>query len=366
MSVPASSYVRAEPTVDRRQHSDSDQFAFAPYRDQACDKMARLAHEPSISAQPMEQLEPSPVDETPPVLDDSDIKNENVVNPDELSKEEHPSYFPPADRKSTTSTLGSQSSRIPAILLGLQKYSTFPPALYLIGHYTNTALIPLFTWSTAFAEKSLLLTRPYYQSFPLEQLLIFAPVVTHVFSGLSLRLYRRFQAAKRYGAETHAERKQITKALWPKLTLTSTLGYALYPMMIGHVFMNRILPLKIHGDSSSVGLRYFSYGLKRHPILASTGYAMMVFVASFHFVGGAAKYLKLTREYVTEGGDYGMRRRQMRTRVVNGISALMGAVWAIGGLGVIGRGIGAAPGSAWEIKQWDQIYKAVPIIGSMM
>lgn len=326
--------------------------------------MPQLEHVPSVSSRPLEQLEPSPVDEEPPTLYGSDIKEENVANPEDLSIDQHPTYFPPTS--GTTNNIGISRSRIPSILLSLQKYSTIPPSLYLIGHYTNTALIPLLTFSTQKAENSLLLTRPYYQSFPLEPLLIFIPVITHVASGLSLRMYRRFQAAKRYGAETHAQRKQISKTLWPKLSLTSALGYALYPMMIAHVLVNRITPLKVHGDSSSVGLRFFSHGVKRHPWLANLGYTFMVSVASFHFVGGAAKYLKLTREYVTEGGDYGQRQRTLRSRAVNAVSALFAAVWALGGLGVIGRGIGAAPGSAWEVKQWQEVYKAVPVVGGMM
>jgi succinate dehydrogenase/fumarate reductase cytochrome b subunit len=315
------------------------------------------------SSREMEQLDPSPFEEEPPVLD-ADIKGENVVNPEDLSPDSHPSYFPPS--RSTTNSVGISSSRVPSILLSLQKYSTLPPALYLIGHYANTALIPLFTQSTASAEKSLLLTRPYYQSFPLEPLLIFLPIVTHVASGLSLRVYRRFQAAKRYGAETHAERRKISKNLWPRLTLTSALGYALYPMMVAHVIVNRVTPLKVHGDSSSVGLRFFSHGIQRHPWLASIGYTVMVSVASWHFVGGAAKYLRLTREYVTEGGDYGASKRRTRSLAVNAVSAVVAALWALGGLAVIGRGVGAPIPSAWEVKQWEEVYKAVPVVGGMM
>jgi len=326
--------------------------------------MSNLEHVPSISSRPMEQLDPSPVDEDPPTLYESDIKDENVVNPEDLSLTDHPSYFPPS--QNTTNNVGISRSRIPSILLAIQKYSTIAPSLYLIGHYTNTALIPLLTFSTQKAENSLLLTRPYYQSFPLEPLLIFIPIVTHVASGISLRIYRRFQAAKRYGAETHAQRKQISKNLWPKLSLTSALGYALYPMMVAHVLVNRVTPIKVHGDSSSVGFRFFSHGFKKHPWLAGLGYSLMVGVASFHFVGGAAKYLKLTREYVTEGGDYGQRQRTFRSRALNAVSALVAAVWALGGLGVIGRGVGAPAGSAWEVRQWEDVYKAVPVVGAWM
>lgn len=320
----------------------------------------------SNSSLPMTDLEPSPV-ETPTEVEafENDIENAAVVNPEDLSRDKHPSYFPPT--RSTTNTTGiSSHSNIPRILLAAQKYSTLGPAAYLFFHYANTAVIPLISYSTATAERTLLLTRPYYQASLVEPLLIFGPIVVHVASGLSLRLYRRFQAAKRYGAETHAERQQITRSLWPKLSLNSALGYALYPMLAAHVIVNRWAPLKVHGDSSSVGLRFFGYGVSRHPILANIGYSILVSVASWHFVGGAAKYLRLTREYVTEGGDYGMAKRRFRERAVNLASGLVALVWALGGLGVIGRGVGAPVPMAFEVKQWDQVYKAVPIVGSMM
>lgn len=137
-------------------------------------------------------------------------------------------------------------------------------------------------------------------------------------------------------------------------------------MFVAHVLVNRITPLKVHGDSSSVGLRFFSYGVKRHRWLANIGYAFMVSVASWHFVTGAAKYLRLTREYVTEGGDYGARKRTMRDRMVNAVAATVAALWTLGGLGVIGRGVGAPLPSAWEVKQWDEVYRAVPVVGGMM
>lgn len=295
----------------------------------------------------LQELDPSPV-ESPSY----------TPNPEKDATDD--TYFPPPRHTSTSTTLGLSSSSITNTLLALQKYSTVPPAVYLIMHYTNTAVIPLFTQNIYSAEKSLLLTRPYYQSFPLEPLLIFAPVATHVLSGLTLRIYRRRQNAKRHGAESHSDRKKIP---WPKLTLTSALGYMLYPMLASHVIVNRITPLKVEGGSSGVGFRYFAHGIAKHPILANIGYAFMVSVASWHFVGGAAKYLKLTREYVTEGGEDGNRDRKRRSMAVNALSGIIALGWMLGGLGVIGR---AGAGAGWEAKAWDEIYSKVPIVGKWM
>src|SRR6185437_4340079 len=123
-----------------------------------------------------------------------------------------------------------------------------------------------------------------------------APVVTHVLSGVALRIYHRRQDARRHGAESHAERRSIP---WPKVSRTSALGFALYPMFVAHVLVNRVLPFKVLGGSSRVGLRYFAHGMTTHPWLLNAAYAVMLSVASWHFVGGAAKWLRWSPEFVT-------------------------------------------------------------------
>lgn len=294
----------------------------------------------------MHEVEPSPVDE-----ETDPFENESLPLPATSKK-----------ASSSTNFLGLTPSRTVHLLSSIQKYATIGPSIYLTLHYTNTALIPLVSQSLRKSDDLLLLTRPYYQSFPLEPLLIFAPVVAHVASGIALRVYRRRQIAKRHGAETHRERATIP---WPKLSLTSALGYALYPMFVAHVLVNRITPQKVDGGSSGVGLRYFAYGVAKHPLLANAGYAAMLAVASWHFVGGAAKYLRLSREYVIDGGDYGARKRRRRGWIVNAVAAVVAGAWIAGGLGVVGR---AKDGGwqAWETANWDQIYKAVPVVGKWM
>lgn len=84
-------------------------------------------------------------------------------------------------------------------------------------------------------------------------------------------------------------------------------------------------------------------------------------MASFHFVTGAAKFLKLSKEYITEGGHSGQLRKKWRGRFINGIAALTAALWIAGGLGVVGR---SGKGVGWEATNWDKIYKAVPLIGA--
>ncbi|EHY59183.1 hypothetical protein HRR83_001546 [Exophiala dermatitidis] len=325
----------------------------------------------SISAIPLHEVEPSPVeddDDSYPWNEKSNDNNDGIDTPDYPT---NPSDVAADVEKyqvsrrgvtssaSSTNFLGLTPARTAHILSSVQKYTTVPPTLFLAMHYTNTAVIPLILRDARAADTYLLLTRPYYQSFPLEPLMVFIPVALHVASGIALRIYRRRIVAKRHGAETHAQRKSIP---WPKLSLTSALGYMMYPLLVGHMAVMRITPLKVEGSSAGVGLRYFAHGIAHNPWIGHLGYATFISIASFHFVTGTAKYLKLSREYITEGGLSGSQRRKWRGRIINAVAATVAAVWIAGGLGVVGR---AGLGQGWEAKNWDRIYAAVPLLGSM-
>ena len=99
------------------------------------------------------------------------------------------------------------------------------------------------------------------------------------------------------------------------------------------MFVNRVIPLKVEGGSSGVGLRYVAHGFARHPVVAGLGYAVLVMVASAHFVGGAAKWLHLSEEFVTESGDYGARKRRNVRWVVRSLAAALAGLWMAGGIG---------------------------------
>ncbi|KAH0831646.1 hypothetical protein AYO21_01845 [Fonsecaea monophora] len=306
----------------------------------------------SISSIPMHEVDPSPVDDDDP---EGPSYPTNPSDPDASRL--------PFSSHSTTNWLGLTPARTLHMLSTVQKYSVVPFSAYLTMHYANTALIPLLTGSAREADKFLLLTRPFYQSFPFEPLLIFVPVVTHVASGIALRLYRRRITARRHGAETLSQRRKMkSKIPWPKFSLTSAAGYALYPMFVAHVLSMRIIPNKIDGSSASVGLRYFAHGIAQDPYVGLAGYTLFVCVTSYHVVSGAAKFLRVSAEYVIGGGDEGHLRKKWRTRIVNGITAAVATAWIAGGLGIVGT---AGRGTGWEASHWDKIYRAMPVIGRM-
>ena len=240
----------------------------------------------------------------------------------------------------------------------IHRYSSYAFGIYTAFHITNTSIIPLNAHSLVDANRSLLLTRPYYQSFLAEPLLVGIPLVAHITSGIALRLYRRRKALQRYGAETTSDRRTIP---WPALSGTSALGYALLPFAAFHVWTTRLLPLYAHGDSSLINLSYISHGFALHPVISFTGFTALVSVASWHFVWGAAKCMGLAPSQVSSLEPQKALVRKRRWYGINAASAMVAGVWLAGGLGVVGRD-GKVVG--WIGKEYDELYRYIPFLGA--
>lgn len=109
-----------------------------------------------------------------------------------------------------------------------------------------------------------------------------------------------------------------------------------------------------------MGLRYFAHLVAKHPVIANVGYATFIAVGVWHVIGGSAKWLRISPEYIVEGGDYGARRKRKRRRLIGATTLGVYLVWIAGGLGVVGRW---GAGTGWEAKNWDRIYASVPLVG---
>ncbi|KAF4626799.1 hypothetical protein G7Y89_g11355 [Cudoniella acicularis] len=279
----------------------------------------------------MQQLDPSPIE-----------------SPMDLEKQ-LPEFPPPPPSSSYLGLSGSGH------VIRLQKYSSYVFTIYTSFHITNTSIIPLVTRSLPESETYLLLTRPYYQSFPLEPLLITLPIATHILAGLALRIHRRNANLNRYGAANLPITTRLQKRLkvWPAVSWSSISGYVLAPLVLGHAFVNRILPWVYEGGSSGVGLGFVSHGFAKHPVVAWTGYATLVGVASGHFVWGAARW----NGWIPIGTS---KKANRRWWTINGASLAVAALWMAGGLGVIGTA-GIADG--WVGKGYDVLYSKIPLVG---
>ncbi|KAI9719683.1 MAG: hypothetical protein M1828_006115 [Chrysothrix sp. TS-e1954] len=311
-----------------------------------------MATTPSPSLTSLHTLDPSPVEETPSTAQPRD------------------SYFPPT----RTSSLGLGHSA-PYYLHRAQKYSTYLFSAFAALHITNTSLLPLLLRSTPAASTYLLLTRPYYQSFPLEHLFITLPLLTHVTSGILLRLYHRRASLRHSGAETKAEKRSIK---WPRLSWQSVMGYAAVPLVAGHVGLNRLLPLWEEGGSSGIGLEFVGHGVAVAPVAGFLAYLGLVGVVGSHVVWGWARWMGWDGRAEASPGDGGAssggggaspgggararggRLDKKRQWTVAAANALIVSLWLAGGLGVVGRN-GRMAG--WVGRMYDELYRRVPWVG---
>lgn len=256
----------------------------------------------------------------------------------------------------------------------IQKFSSYAMGLFTSLHLANVSLIPAVTRSVPGSETYLLMTREIYQTSLTEPILVALPVIAHIGSGIALRLLRRSQNMKRYGAATpgmyalHRSRTELenqrrASSPWPPLSYISISGYAFSVFFAAHVFVNRVLPLQVEGDSSNIGLAYVAHAFARHPITSWVSYVGLLAAGCGHMIWGQAKWFGLspTTKYIwgTSTAPAEKRARKQRRRrwvALHGASVAFAALWAVGGLGVVARG-GLMEG--WIGKVYDDIFAAV-------
>lgn len=266
----------------------------------------------------------------------------------------------------------------------IQRYSSYAMSLFTTLHLANVSLIPAATGSVDASETYLLMTREIYQTSLTEPLLVALPFVAHVGSGVALRLLRRAQNIRRYGRATpgwwplssstsslseKGERRRVST--WPAVSWISVSGYAFTVFYAAHVFMNRVLPLAVEGDSSNIGLGYVSHGFAKHPVVARLAYIGLIGLGTGHMVWGMARWLGMApstrgwlpprkapgRDKVAATVDKKTRReRRRKWAAVHAVALAGAALWAVGGMGVVSRG-GASGG--WVGGIYDGLYAKV-------
>ncbi|KAF2157149.1 hypothetical protein K461DRAFT_273284 [Myriangium duriaei CBS 260.36] len=303
-----------------------------------------MSAEPELSRQrSMQDIDPSPVEDTP--------------------QEQRDSYFPPKDEgyQSKAGTIfGHDARSLPWYLMKVQRYSSYAFTVFAAMHITNTAIIPLVKQSVPASEPYLLLTRPYYQSPLAEPIVVAAPLIAHIGAGVAMRLYRRHTNLQMYGAESRDDKRKIA---WPAMSGTSKLGYLFLPLLAGHVFINRAIPIQVHGGSSSVNLSYVSHAFAKHPAISFFGFATLIVVGVSHTTWGMAKWLRLAPTQIAGIGREGQLAKKKRWWLVNATTTVIAGIWLAGGLGVIGRG---GEASGWVAREYEELYKAIPLIGKWM
>ncbi|KAK7946205.1 uncharacterized protein PG986_010526 [Apiospora aurea] len=259
----------------------------------------------------------------------------------------------------------------------IQRYSSYTFALFAGLHVANTSVFPLVYRSVPYSEPFLLMAREVYQTRFSEPLLVALPILAHVASGVAIRLIRRSHNLQRYGGATpgmyalHRSKTSNTTSSsssshnsngWPMLSYTAISGYVLAPVLASHIFMNRVLPLMVEGDSSNIGLQYVAHGFARHAVPSWIAYGALITVGVGHMVWGGAKWLGIAPPPGWRRTTVDKQLRKTRSRywwTINGVALAGIALWAAGGLGVVARW-GATEG--WLGKVYDSIYAQIPQI----
>ncbi|KAF4959759.1 hypothetical protein FSARC_10648 [Fusarium sarcochroum] len=339
----------------------------------------------------LQQLDPSPIDSPPadPAIDRRDLgppprgsdDGYEMVDVEDMENSsasiKAPSTGAPGLSASANLTAGSATGPGPIFyLMRIQKFSSYAMGLFTSLHLANVSLIPAVTRSVPGSETYLLMTREIYQTSLAEPILVALPFIAHIGSGIALRFLRRSQNMKRYGAATpgmyalHRSRTGLedqksarASSPWPSLSYISMSGYAFTVFFAAHVFVNRVLPLQIEGDSSNIGLAYVAHGFARHPVTAWASYVGLLAIGCSHMIWGQAKWFGLAPTtksiWGTSSAAVEKKARKQRRRrwlALHGAATAFATLWAVGGLGVVARG-GLMDG--WIGKVYDDIFSAV-------
>ncbi|KAK6857117.1 hypothetical protein PG990_011046 [Apiospora arundinis] len=296
--------------------------------------------------------------------------------------------LPEESMQSSTSTLRSRSTAASSsstiglsgtangplyYLTRIQRYSSYTFGFFAGLHVVNTSVFPLVYRSVPYSEPFLLMAREVYQTRFSEPLLVALPILAHVASGVAIRLIRRSQNLQRYGGATpgmyalHRSKSSSTTSSsrstsntngWPMLSYTAITGYVFAPLLASHIFMNRVLPVMVEGDSSNIGLQYVAHGFARQGLPPWIAYTLLIGVGVGHMVWGGAKWMGISPPpgWRRTTVDKALRKRRSRAWwSINGVALAGITLWAAGGLGVVARW-GATEG--WLGKVYDTIYGA--------
>ncbi|KAL6917445.1 hypothetical protein ACHAP8_011936 [Fusarium lateritium] len=339
----------------------------------------------------LQQLDPSPID-SPPA--DPTIDRRDLGRPPRGSDDGY-EMVSAEEMENSTSSIRAPSTGAPGLsasanlnrsgagpgpifyLMRIQKFSSYAMGIFTSLHLANVSLIPAITRSVPGSETYLLMTREIYQTSLTEPILVALPIIVHIGSGIALRLLRRSQNMQRYGAATpgmyalHRSRTELEKdqksaraaSPWPALSYISISGYTFTFFFAAHVFVNRILPLQVEGDSSNIGLAYVAHTFARHPITSWFSYVGLLAAGCGHMVWGQAKWFGLspTTKYIWGTSSVPAEKKAMKQRrrkwvALHGASVAFAALWAVGGLGVVARG-GLMEG--WVGKVYDDLFSAI-------
>ncbi|KAK9478766.1 ATP synthase E chain-domain-containing protein [Lipomyces japonicus] len=183
----------------------------------------------------------------------------------------------------------SDNSSAVHALVAARRYSAYALAGFVGLHAAAVVITPALAGLEA-ADGAIALGRAIYHAPAVESVLL-AAATCHVAAGAGLRLVRP-RARQRF--QPRSRRLHFSAV--------AATGYALLPLLAGHVAITRLVPLAVDHDSAAVNLAYVARGFRSHRALSWVAYAGLVSLASFHVVYGGARWLTLPGLVAAHGG----------------------------------------------------------------
>jgi len=174
------------------------------------------------------------------------------------------------------------------------------------------------------ASGVMLLTREYYQTPPLEPLLVWGSLAAHVVSSTVRR---------------------ILLGVPRRPSLNSLAGYLLVPMVLGHAWTHRIAPARLGVSPSLLSYQFVSYSMATHPLSSWAIYGSLSLAACYHTASGLRMILS-------------GRRKAARLPDSNLCKATYGAVVCGLGLGLVNLAGEGSEVPLWLGKRYAEVLKA--------
>ncbi|CAK9442249.1 uncharacterized protein LODBEIA_P59920 [Lodderomyces beijingensis] len=236
--------------------------------------------------------------------------------------DESPSPASPSTPLNSTSNSsshhgGSKKWVIPT-LCKIQKYSAWGLVSFLGIHLTSVVVVPILPISHDLKQQVFSLAKAVYQDVPLyEPVFIFGAGITHILSGIALRLVRYFKRRNQHRSAARVQllnaaidikdsdddiglggisnifglgyRKSITTTQFG-LTPLQFSGYVSIPFVLFHIYKFRYMPWAVEGDSSLINLDYITYVLNlKHPWVNTVALLGLVLSVTYHVTIGGMK-----------------------------------------------------------------------------
>lgn len=168
----------------------------------------------------------------------------------------------------------------------------------------------------AAADSALLLTRPIYQDAHLEGWIVTGSVIWHLLAGTTKSILKPYLNI----TDTNGKGTATT----PLVRYHDVTGQLLVPLLAGHYYLARGMPIKTMGDSAFVDFGIIAWGLQNKPVITWVWHTALIGVGVYHMVGGMQLALQRTFGGRAKKAEAGRKRLVSKTQgVVLGISTIL-------------------------------------------